>query len=56
VTFVLRARADPRDDRQTRTTGRGVAIGGVKNSGLGREETLEEIESYTQHKNVYIRF
>lgn len=34
----------------------GSAFGGVKNSGLGREESLEEIESYTQHKNVYIRF
>jgi acyl-CoA reductase-like NAD-dependent aldehyde dehydrogenase len=34
----------------------GAAFGGVKNSGLGREEGLEEIESYTQHKNVYIKF
>jgi betaine-aldehyde dehydrogenase len=34
----------------------GSAFGGVKDSGLGREESLEEIESYTQHKNVYIRF
>jgi betaine-aldehyde dehydrogenase len=34
----------------------GASFGGVKNSGLGREESLEEIESYTQHKNVYIRF
>jgi acyl-CoA reductase-like NAD-dependent aldehyde dehydrogenase len=34
----------------------GSSFGGVKNSGLGREESLEEIESYTQHKNVYIRF
>lgn len=33
-----------------------LSFGGVKNSGLGREESLEEIESYTQHKNVYIRF
>ena len=34
----------------------GSSFGGVKNSGLGREESLEEIESYTQHKNVYLRF
>jgi acyl-CoA reductase-like NAD-dependent aldehyde dehydrogenase len=34
----------------------GSSFGGVKNSGLGREESLEEIESYTQHKNVYIKF
>jgi betaine-aldehyde dehydrogenase len=34
----------------------GASFGGMKNSGLGREESLEEIESYTQHKNVYIRF
>jgi betaine-aldehyde dehydrogenase len=34
----------------------GASFGGVKNSGLGREEGLEEIESYTQPKNVYIRF
>jgi acyl-CoA reductase-like NAD-dependent aldehyde dehydrogenase len=34
----------------------GTSFGGVKNSGLGREESLEEIESYTQHKNVYIKF
>jgi acyl-CoA reductase-like NAD-dependent aldehyde dehydrogenase len=31
----------------------GAAFGGMKNSGLGREESLEEIESYTQHKTVY---
>src|SRR4029077_13798654 len=34
----------------------GTSFGGVKNSGLGREESLDEIESYTQHKNVYIAF
>ena len=34
----------------------GTSFGGVKNSGLGREESLEEIESYTQHKNVYISY
>jgi acyl-CoA reductase-like NAD-dependent aldehyde dehydrogenase len=34
----------------------GASFGGVKNSGLGREESLVEIESYTQHQNVYLRF
>jgi acyl-CoA reductase-like NAD-dependent aldehyde dehydrogenase len=34
----------------------GASFGGVKNSGLGREESLEEIDSYTQHKNVYLKF
>jgi betaine-aldehyde dehydrogenase len=34
----------------------GSPFGGVKNSGIGREESLEEVESYTQQKNVYIRF
>jgi betaine-aldehyde dehydrogenase len=34
----------------------GAAFGGMKNSGLGREESLEELESYTQHKNVYLKF
>jgi betaine-aldehyde dehydrogenase len=34
----------------------GSSFGGVKNSGIGREEGLQEIESYTQSKNVYIRF
>jgi len=34
----------------------GVPFGGVKNSGVGREEDLEEIESYTQLKSVNIRF
>jgi len=34
----------------------GASFGGVKNSGIGREESLEEIESYTQQKNVYIKF
>jgi betaine-aldehyde dehydrogenase len=34
----------------------GSSFGGVKNSGIGREEDLEEVLSYTQHKNVYIRF
>ncbi len=34
----------------------GAPFGGVKNSGVGREEDLSEIESYTQLKNVSIRF
>lgn len=32
----------------------GTAFGGVKDSGLGREEGLEELISYTQAKNVHI--
>jgi betaine-aldehyde dehydrogenase len=34
----------------------GTAFGGVKNSGLGREESLSELEGFTQSKNVYLRF
>jgi betaine-aldehyde dehydrogenase len=34
----------------------GTAFGGVKNSGVGREEGIEELQSFTQSKNVYIRF
>jgi acyl-CoA reductase-like NAD-dependent aldehyde dehydrogenase len=34
----------------------GTPFGGTKNSGLGREEGLEELYSYTQQKNVFIRF
>jgi len=34
----------------------GAPFGGMKNSGIGREESLEELESYTQTKNVYISF
>jgi acyl-CoA reductase-like NAD-dependent aldehyde dehydrogenase len=34
----------------------GTAFGGVKDSGVGREEGLEELYSYTQSKNVYVRF
>jgi betaine-aldehyde dehydrogenase len=34
----------------------GTSFGGVKDSGVGREESLEELQSYTQVKNVYIRF
>ena len=34
----------------------GAPFGGVKNSGVGREEDLSEIESYTQVKTVNMRF
>jgi betaine-aldehyde dehydrogenase len=34
----------------------GTAFGGVKDSGIGREEDLEELESYTLAKNVHVRF
>jgi betaine-aldehyde dehydrogenase len=34
----------------------GAPFGGVKNSGVGREEDISEIESYTQVKNVNMRF
>lgn len=34
----------------------GAPFGGVKDSGLGREEDLSELESYTQIKNVHVRF
>jgi acyl-CoA reductase-like NAD-dependent aldehyde dehydrogenase len=31
-------------------------FGGVKNSGIGREEGIGELQSFAQSKNVYIRF
>jgi len=34
----------------------GAPFGGVKNSGVGREEGIEELQSYTQLKNVYVRY
>jgi betaine-aldehyde dehydrogenase len=34
----------------------GTSFGGVKDSGLGREEDLEELQSYTQGKNVHVRY
>src|SRR3712207_9470504 len=34
----------------------GTAFGGVKDSGIGREEDLDELLSYTQHKNVHLRY
>jgi betaine-aldehyde dehydrogenase len=33
----------------------GVPFGGVKSSGVGREESLEELLSYTEPKNVNVR-
>jgi betaine-aldehyde dehydrogenase len=33
----------------------GTPFGGYKQSGIGREECLEELISYTQEKNIYIR-
>jgi acyl-CoA reductase-like NAD-dependent aldehyde dehydrogenase len=34
----------------------GTPFGGVKNSGVGREEGIEELYSYTQSKNVYVKY
>jgi len=34
----------------------GAPFGGVKDSGVGREESLDELASYTQIKNVNVRF
>ncbi|HUK45484.1 MAG TPA: aldehyde dehydrogenase family protein, partial [Gaiellaceae bacterium] len=34
----------------------GTPFGGYKDSGLGREEDIEEVLSYTQVKNVNINF
>jgi betaine-aldehyde dehydrogenase len=34
----------------------GAAFGGYKDSGIGREEGFSELESYTQAKNVHVRF
>lgn len=33
----------------------GTAFGGYKQSGLGREECLEELLSFTQEKNIHVR-
>jgi len=32
----------------------GLPFGGVKDSGLGREESVEELHSYTQSKAVTV--
>jgi acyl-CoA reductase-like NAD-dependent aldehyde dehydrogenase len=34
----------------------GAPYGGMKDSGVGREESLDEVESYSQVKNVNVRF
>jgi betaine-aldehyde dehydrogenase len=34
----------------------GAPFGGTKQSGFGREECLDELLSYTQEKNIHIRF
>ncbi|MDX3850183.1 aldehyde dehydrogenase family protein [Streptomyces sp. AK02-01A] len=34
----------------------GTPFGGVRDSGIGREEGIEELQEYTQTKNVYLRF
>ena len=34
----------------------GMPFGGVKDSGIGREEDLDELFSYTQLKNVHINY
>jgi betaine-aldehyde dehydrogenase len=34
----------------------GTPFGGMKQSGLGREECLEELLAFTQEKNIHIRF
>ncbi len=34
----------------------GAGFGGYKDSGVGREENLEELLSYTQSKNIHINF
>ena len=34
----------------------GAPFGGVKRSGFGREECLEELLSFTQQKNIHIKF
>ncbi|HEY0203580.1 MAG TPA: aldehyde dehydrogenase family protein, partial [Acetobacteraceae bacterium] len=34
----------------------GTPFGGFKQSGLGREECLEELLAFTQEKNIHIRF
>jgi acyl-CoA reductase-like NAD-dependent aldehyde dehydrogenase len=34
----------------------GASFGGMKDSGIGREADMEEMDSYTQNKNVNVRF
>ena len=33
----------------------GVPFGGVKQSGIGREECFEEMLAFTQEKNIHVR-
>jgi acyl-CoA reductase-like NAD-dependent aldehyde dehydrogenase len=33
----------------------GAPFGGFKQSGMGREECLEELLSFTQEKNIYLK-
>ena len=33
----------------------GAPFGGIKQSGIGREECLDELLSFTQEKNIHIR-
>jgi len=33
----------------------GVPFGGVKQSGIGREECLDEMLAFTQEKNIYVK-
>lgn len=35
---------------------KGAPFGGFKNSGIGREHSLEELLSYTQEKNINVRY
>ena len=34
----------------------GAPFGGIKQSGLGREECLEELLAFTQEKNIHVKF
>jgi betaine-aldehyde dehydrogenase len=34
----------------------GAPFGGVKQSGIGREECIEEMLSFTHEKNIHVRF
>ena len=34
----------------------GAPFGGFKQSGIGREECIEELLLFTQEKNIHIRF
>ncbi len=34
----------------------GAPFGGVKQSGIGREECLEELLAFTQEKNIHVKF